>query len=143
MARRTYQLSIVTPERTVYEDVVNSVTLPAEGGYLGVWAGHAPMVAAVRPGMVTLYEKTSEQETAHYAVGSGFAEVSDGKMILIVDHCQLETDIDAQGAEAALERAKELLLRALRGDEDVDVEAAQQAKEFAEAQLHVAYLRGR
>ena len=143
MARKTYQLSIVTPERKVYDEVVNSTTLPAENGYLGVWADHAPMVAAVRPGMVTLYEGTSEQETAHYAVGAGFAEVSGGKMILLVDSCELEEDIDAGRAEVALERAKELLKRALRGDKDVDVDAARQAIERAEARLHVAYLRGK
>ena len=143
MARRTYQLSIVTPERTVYEDVVNSVTLPAEGGYLGVWAGHAPMVAAVRPGMVTLHEGTSEVETAHYAIGAGFAEVSEGKMVLLVDSCELEDDIDAGRAEVALERAKEMLRRALRGEEGFDLDAAQAAKDRAEARLHVAYLRGK
>lgn len=143
MARKTYQLSIVTPERTVYEDQVNSTTLPAENGYLGVWANHAPMVAAVRPGMVTLFEGTSEQETAHYAVGAGFAEVSGEKMILIVDHCELETDLDAQSIERQLAEAKELLRRWRAGETDIDVEAAQQAKDYAEAALHVAYLRGR
>ena len=143
MARKTYQLSIVTPERTVYEDRVNSTTLPAENGYLGVWADHAPMVAAVRAGMVTLFEGTSETETAHYAVGPGFAEVSDGKMILIVDHCELETDLDAASVERKLEEAKELLRRWRAGEADIDADAAQQAKEYAEACLHVAYMRGR
>lgn len=143
MARKTYQLSIVTPERTVYEDQVNSATLPSEGGYLGVWANHAPMVAAVVPGMLTLFEGTSEQETAHYAVGGGFAEVSEGKMILVVDSCELESDIDAKRAEVALERAKELLKQALRGDASVDLEAAKAAKDRAEARLHVAYMRGK
>lgn len=143
MPRKTYQLSIVTPERTVYDAEVNSTTLPAEGGYLGVWADHAPMVAAVRAGMVTLHEGTSELETAHYAVGAGFAEVSGGKMVLIVDTCELEDDIDAQRAERSLERAKELLRQALRGEEGVDLEAAQQMKERAEARIKVAYLRGK
>ncbi len=143
MPRKTYQLSIVTPERTVYDAEVNSTTLPAEGGYLGVWADHAPMVAAVTPGMVTLYEGSSDQETAHYAVGAGFAEVSGGKMVLIVDSCELEDDIDAQRAERALERAKELLKQGLRGDASIDLDAAQQMKERAEARIKVAYLRGK
>ena len=143
MARKTYQLSIVTPEKTVYEDDVNSTTIPAENGYLGVWANHAPMVAAVRAGMVTVHEGTSEKETAHYAVGGGFAEVSGGKMILVVDHCELENDLDAASIENKLAEAKELLRRWRAGDTEVDGDAAQQAKEFAEACLHVAYMRGR
>jgi F-type H+-transporting ATPase subunit epsilon len=93
--------------------------------------------------MVTLHEGTSELETAHYAVGAGFAEVSGGKMVLIVDTCELEDDIDAQRAERSLERAKELLRQALRGEEGVDLEAAQQMKERAEARIKVAYLRGK
>lgn len=142
MARKTYPLSIVTPERTVYEGEVSSTVLPAESGYLGVWADHAPMIAALKPGMLTLYEGASEQETAHYAIGGGFAEVSGNKMILAVDSCELESDIDAKRAEKALERAKELLKRALSGDKDIDLTRAQAAKDRAEARLHVAYLRG-
>lgn len=143
MARTTYKLTIVTPEKTVYEDLVNSTTIPAENGYLGVWAHHAPMVAAVRPGMVTLHEGTSEKETAHYAVGGGFAEVSQEKMILVVDHCELETDLDAQSIERQLAEAKDLLRRWRAGEADIDADAAQQAKDYAEACLHVAYMRGK
>ena len=143
MARKTYPLSIVTPERTVYEGEVSSTVLPAETGYLGVWADHAPMVAALKPGMLTLYEGTSEQETAHYAIGAGFAEVSNNKMILAVDNCELEDDIDARRAERALERAKELLKRGLQGDKTIDGARAEAAMDRAEARLHVAYLRGK
>lgn len=143
MARKTYPLSIVTPERTVYEGEVSSTVLPAETGYLGVWADHAPMIAALKPGMLTLYEGTSEQETAHYAIGAGFAEVSGNKMILAVDNCELEDDIDARRAESALERAKELLKRGLLGDASIDLARAEAARDRAEARLHVAYLRGK
>ena len=142
MARRTYHLSIVTPERTVYEGAVNSTTLPAVGGYVGVWANHAPMVAAVRPGMLTLHEGSHEEEGPHFAVGAGFAEVSHNKLILIVDSAELEGEIDVARAQSALERAQERLRRALQGDHEIDVDRAREAEERARARLHVAYLRG-
>lgn len=142
MARKTYPLSVVTPERAVYEGEVCSATLPAEGGYLGVWADHAPMVAALVPGVLTVHEGTSDQPTAHYAVGAGFAEVSGNKMILAVDTCELDRDIDAERAEKALARARERLAQALHGDDSIDVARAEAAKARAEARLHAAYLRG-
>ena len=60
MARATYELNIVTPEKSVFDGPVSSTTLPGEAGYLGVWAHHAPMVAALIPGVLTVFEGTSE-----------------------------------------------------------------------------------
>lgn len=142
MARKTYQLSIVTPERTVFEGEVNSTTLPTVGGYVGVWANHAPMVAAVRPGMLTLHEGTREEEGPHFAVGAGFAEVSQNELVMIVDSAELEQEIDVDRAKSALERAQGRLRQAVQGDHDVDVNRAREAEERARARLHVAYLRG-
>ena len=142
MARKTYQLDIVTPEKNVYSGEVSSTTLPGDGGYLGVWANHAPMVAALVPGTLTLHEGASEIPTALYAVGGGFAEVSDNEMVLLVDNAEAAGEIDTARAERALERAKDRLAKALAGDEDIDAERARRARERAEARIHVAYLRG-
>jgi F-type H+-transporting ATPase subunit epsilon len=142
VARRTYHLSIVTPERTVYEGEVNSTTLPAVGGYVGVWANHAPMVAAVRPGLLSLHEGAREEEGPHFAVGAGFAEVSQNELVMIVDSAELEQEIDVGRAERALERAQERLRQAMHGDHDVDVSRAREAEERARARIRVAYLRG-
>lgn len=143
MARKTYQLDIVTPEKTVYSGEVNSATLPGDGGYLGVWANHAPMVAALVPGSLTIHEGASEMPTALYAVGSGFAEVSENKMVLLVDCAEQAAEIDTVRAERALERAKQMLAKALAGDPNIDADRARRARERAEARIHVAYLRGR
>jgi F-type H+-transporting ATPase subunit epsilon len=143
VARKTYQLDIVTPEKTVYGGEVCSATLPGDGGYLGVWANHAPMVAALVPGSLTLHEGASEVPTALYAVGGGFAEVSENKMVLLVDNAEQAAEIDTSRAEQALERAKEMLAKALAGDDEIDAERARRAKERAEARIHVAYLRGK
>lgn len=143
MARSTYQLDIVTPEKMVWSGAVNSSTLPGDEGYLGVWANHAPMVAALIPGTLSLHEGTSESPTVVYAVGAGFAEVSDNEMVLLVDSAEPGDEIDTERAQRALERAKKRLHDGLHGDDSIDVERARRAQERAEARLHVAYLRGK
>ena len=140
MARATYQLSIVTPEKSVFDGEVSSTTLPGQTGYLGVWAHHAPMVAALIPGVLTVYEGGSESPTREWAIGGGFAQVADNKMILIVDSAEDRGEIDVARAEAALHRAQDRLREALT-DKSIDVERALAAKERAEARLRVAYVR--
>jgi F-type H+-transporting ATPase subunit epsilon len=138
VARATYQLNIVTPEKSVFDGAVSSTTLPGEAGYLGVWAHHAPMVASLVPGVLSVHEGASEASTRQWAIGGGFAQVSENKMILVVDSAEDQGEIDVARAEAALARAKEHLREALT-DKSIDAERAQAAKERAEARLKVAY----
>ena len=138
MARATYELNIVTPEKGVFDGAVSSTTLPGEAGYLGVWAHHAPMVAALDPGVLTVFEGSSESPTREWAIGGGFAQVSDNKMILIVDSAEDKGEIDVPRAEAALKRAQDHLREALT-DKTIDTDRAHAAKERAEARLKVAY----
>jgi len=139
VARATYELNIVTPEKSVFDGAVSSTTLPGESGYLGVWAHHAPMVAALEAGVLTVFEGTSESPTREWAVGGGFAQVADNKMILIVDSAEDKGEIDVARAEASLKRAQVRLREAVT-DKSIDVERAQAAKERADARLKVAYI---
>ena len=138
MARATYDLNIVTPEKGVFDGAVSSTTLPGEAGYLGVWAHHAPMVAALNPGVLTVFEGTSESPTREWAIGGGFAQVAANKIILIVDSAEDKGEIDVARAEAALKRAQDHLREALT-DKTIDTDRAQSAKDRAEARLKVAY----
>jgi F-type H+-transporting ATPase subunit epsilon len=141
VARATYQLSIVTPEKSVFEGEVSSATLPGQTGYLGVWAHHAPMVAALVPGALTVHEGPSEQPTRILAIAGGFAQVAENRMILVVDAAEDQGQIDPARAEAALERAEARLREALT-DKTIDVERAESARARAQARLKVAYTRG-
>jgi F-type H+-transporting ATPase subunit epsilon len=141
VARAIYQLSIVTPEHNVFDGEVNSTTLPGESGYLGVWAHHAPMVAALIPGVLTVHEGNSEQPTRAYAVGGGFAQIADNKLILIVDSAEDQGEIDTARAEASLKRAMDRLREALTNP-DTNVDRAEASRQRAEARLKVAHTRG-
>ena len=142
MAKTPYHLSIVTPAGGVFEGEVTSLIFPGEDGAIGVWAHHAPMLAAMKPGTMILEEVEHTEVEKTFAVGAGFAEVSDNNAILLVDNCEAAEDIDVERAKAALERAKKRLAQAI-GDDSIDRERAQAAMERAQARQKAGYLRGK
>jgi F-type H+-transporting ATPase subunit epsilon len=136
-----FQLSIVTPAKTVYEGAVTSVTLPASDGYLGVWANHAPMVAAMRPGVLAFNDVEDPNRGLVYAVGGGFCEVSNNHLIILVDSADAAGEIDFDAVRSELRRKREEL-RARMNEPDFDAEAARNEIEVFEAQVKVGYTRG-
>ncbi|MCU0315260.1 MAG: ATP synthase F1 subunit epsilon [Fimbriimonadaceae bacterium] len=105
-----FKLSVVAPDRTVYEDVVKSVILPGIEGYLGVQSNHEPLIVALRPGIIEYVETTGIR---HYvSITGGFAEVSDNNVIVLADEAKLSREIDLALEEKILEDAR----KALRGE---------------------------
>jgi F-type H+-transporting ATPase subunit epsilon len=102
---KSFKVVIVTPDKTAYEGESISTTVPGQAGYIGIWADHAPLVAAVAPGVVEL--RTDEAGSAvFFSVGTGFVEISDNVVNLMVDTCEKSGEIDVERAEHALERAR-------------------------------------
>ena len=80
MSAPLFKLQVLTPDARVLEAEVESLVLPGVGGLFGVLARHAPMVAALRPGIMKI-GRTGE--TDFCVVGDGAAEVSpDGVLVL-------------------------------------------------------------
>ena len=141
MAKTPFHLSIVTPEGSSFDGEIVSLQFPGEDGLIGVWAHHAPMLASMRPGKLIFEEAGHAERQKTFAVGGGFAEVSDNNAMLLVDTCEAAEDIDVDRARAALERAKKLLAQAM-SDDSIDAEAAQEAVDRAEARIRAGYTRG-
>lgn len=141
MAKTPFHLSIVTPGGSSFEGEILSLQFPGEDGLIGVWAHHAAMLAAMKPGKLLLEESHQAEVAKTYAVGAGFAEVSDNSAILLVDTCEASGEIDVDRAKAALDRAKKFLAQA-SSDESIDEERARAALERAEARIAAAYTRG-
>lgn len=81
-----FHLQVYTPERKVFEDRVQSMILPAIGGYVGVLARHAPMVAALDRGTLTIIrERAGKAESVSYEVQGGFLEVHRNQATLLLD----------------------------------------------------------
>jgi F-type H+-transporting ATPase subunit epsilon len=128
---KTFKLQVVTPERQVLAVDAESAVLPGAKGSFGVLAEHAPMLAALKPGVVKV---THGGKTDLYSCGGGYAEVTGDKLIVLADSLEAPSDIDSERAKKALKRAEERLSGRPPG---TDVDRAMAALDRARARLAV------
>src|SRR6267154_1704349 len=100
MAKK-FKTEIVTPEKVVFSEEIESLIIPAERGYLGVLAGHAPLLCALQPGVITIRGDRGEQ---HYSTSGGFMEVTGGKAVLLTENAEEAGSIDIARAQEAKKR---------------------------------------
>ena len=99
-------LDIVTPEKKIFSGSVENVYLPGADGEMGILSLHAGLVTALKPGELRYLVNG---KTESLAIGSGFAEVTQTKVIVLTDSALGEAEIDAEQVEAAIQRAQEKL----------------------------------
>ncbi len=109
-----FELTIVTPEGETYHGSVERVVLPGREGEFGVLAQHERFLAPLKVGAV---EILAADGPLYAAVSDGFAEVDGDRVTVLVDTCELEHEIDAARADAAVAAAQQYLEKAA-GDED-------------------------
>jgi F-type H+-transporting ATPase subunit epsilon len=98
------QLEIVTPEKRVFSDTVDTVVLPGSEGELGILESHVPLVTALSPGELAY---TKAGATHHLAVGTGFVEITGHRVAVLTDMAMGESEIDEKTVEEAMKRAEE------------------------------------
>jgi F-type H+-transporting ATPase subunit epsilon len=109
-----FELTIVTPEGQAYQGRVERVVLPGSEGEFGVLTNHERFLSPLRVGAV---EILTEEGPLYAAVADGFAEVDGESVTVLVDSCELEHEIDAARADAAVAAAQQYLEKTA-GDED-------------------------
>ena len=102
-----FKLTVHTPEATLLDQEVLSVTAPGAEGYLGVLAHHAPLITALRAGKLSIRKTDGQMD--HYAVGGGFLEVADNHATVLADSCEHTDSIDVSRAREAEKRARQFL----------------------------------
>jgi F-type H+-transporting ATPase subunit epsilon len=88
----TFHFDLVSPESLLFSGEVEQVDVPGSEGDFGVLAGHAPLVATLRPGILTIFANGQRQRIA---VFGGFAEVSPSGLTVLADSATAVEDIDA------------------------------------------------
>ena len=136
MARRRFDVSLVTPEGAAYEGEAEMIVVPGAAGEIGVLARHAPLVATLKAGSTRVH--VSEGDVQEYATGPGFFKVELDRAIALVDDAVLATEIDDARAKAQLEEAKSELERVERGESNADRWQLEQRIRHAENQLAVS-----
>ena len=117
------QLEVVTPERLLVREDVESVQAPGEAGYLGILPGHAAFVGLLGTGVL---DYAAGGRRRYLAVSGGFIEVLPGHVRVLADVAERAEDINVERAKAALKRAQEDLAKASASGEGApDATAAQ------------------
>jgi F-type H+-transporting ATPase subunit epsilon len=114
-------LEIVTPEKRVLTTGADEVRAPGVQGGFGIRANHAPFMTALEPGRLTAVLGGQEQ---HYAVGGGFLQVSDNKVIVLADTAEAAADIDVERAKKALAESTERLRTLSEQDQAFSAESS-------------------
>jgi F-type H+-transporting ATPase subunit epsilon len=104
----TIALEIVTPDGVKLSESVSELTAPSVDGEFGVLPGHRPMLATLATGIVTY---TVDGQKHDVAVGPGFAEIIDDKVILLTDHFTTKEAIDPVIVRKQLKEVDEELER--------------------------------
>jgi F-type H+-transporting ATPase subunit epsilon len=89
----TFHFDLVSPEKLAFSGEVDQVDIPGVEGDFGVLAGHAPVVAAIRPGILVMTTGGNHQKII---VLGGLAEVSDKGLTVLADVATSIQDLDRQ-----------------------------------------------
>ena len=130
---------IVSQDRTVYEGNVDMVIAPGIEGDMGILPNHAPLLSALRIGILKV--RTKEREEV-FTIAGGVIEVQPEIITVLADAAENVREIDVARAEAARRRAEEVLQAGLPPDTD-DYLALEAALRRSTLRLEAARRYGR
>jgi F-type H+-transporting ATPase subunit epsilon len=110
----SFQLNLVSPEKLLFTGPVDQVDLPGVEGDFGVLAGHAPIVARLRPGIVTAMAGSMHEK---FVVLGGLAEFSDEVLTILADTAETVEDFDLAGLRAKIDEMQEAVAKEPASDE--------------------------
>jgi F-type H+-transporting ATPase subunit epsilon len=109
------ELQVVTPQRHVLQETVQSVELPGKDGYLGVLPGHAPLLTELGIGILT-YVK--DGRSRFLTIAHGYSEVLPDRVIVLAEISERAEEIDLDRTRAARDRAQSALAKTPAADPD-------------------------
>ena len=95
----TFHFELVSPDRISFSGEVDQVDVPGSEGDFGVLAGHAPLIALLRPGLMTVY---AGGEQTKLVVLGGFAEVGPDGLTVLADVATSLEDCDRVALQAQI-----------------------------------------
>ena len=129
-----FEVEILTPEGEVWGGEVHQVSTRTAGGEIGILANHAPLLAALRPTELRLFE--GDGEPRRYAQAHGWLQVFGNHARLLVEEAIAPEDLDAGTLKEQLADAEQRLSEA--EDKSGEQKRAQKDRDRAEAFLAIA-----
>lgn len=115
MSTPKIKFKIVTPEKEVFEDEVDQVTLPVTDGQVTILPNHTSYIASLRPGEI-IFKKGDEEIVL--ATSGGFVEFDKNKLVFLADTAERIEEINVKEAEEAKKRAEELMKTRITMDDE-------------------------
>jgi F-type H+-transporting ATPase subunit epsilon len=115
-------LTVVTPEKTIFEGNVISVIAPGTVGYLELLTHHAPLITSLEPGKLTITDQNKSKKV--FAISGGLLEMNTHETTILGDAIEAPEEINYHRAEEAFKRA---LDRIASKDPSIDVPRAKKA----------------
>jgi F-type H+-transporting ATPase subunit epsilon len=105
---------LVSPERLLLSDEADMVTVPATEGYMGVMAGHAPVVTTLRAGMIDVSKDGTDTK---FFIRGGFAEISAAKITVLAEDAVPMSEMDLAVLDQRIRDAEENVIAAKSDNE--------------------------
>ena len=126
------QLEVVTPERRVLSEPVNSVTVPARTGEMQILPGHAAVISELKTGVLTYSE---DGATFQLHVSGGFVEISDDRVSVLAEIAERPEEIDAARAKLSRDHTEKELTSWSGTEEDFEKARAKLERSIVRLQL--------
>ena len=131
MDAKYFQIEIATPQDHRNFDRASSCSAPGVQGRFQILFNHAPFISLLDVGELRI---DSPEEVKCFAIGGGFIQVLNNKVLFLLDAIESVEEIDIERAESALERAKK---RIHSKEEDIDIPRAKLAYARALNRLNI------
>lgn len=115
-------LEIITPEKPIFKDQIEAVTIPGTLGSFQILKDHAPLISSFEVGIVKVKKATAE---TYYTTAGGTVEVNNNNVLVLADSIEKVEAIDKDRAEKAKQRAEERLRK--KSEENIDEARARAA----------------
>ena len=134
---QTIQFELVSPEEKLVSEPVKMALIPGEEGEFGVLAGHASLVASLRPGVVELYAEGQDAASQRIFIAGGFADVTGEQCTVLAEEATAVDALNQSEIEQQIADFNEDLGRA----ED-EIEKARAEKNLAMAKAKLSAITG-
>lgn len=128
----TYHLDVVSAEQQIFSGLVEKIQVTGSEGELGIYPGHAPLLTAIKPGMVHIVKQYGHDEYIY--LSGGILEVQPSIVTVLADTAIRGTDLDEELALGAKHKAEEHM-HGSHGDVDYAQASAELAKAIAKLRV--------
>jgi F-type H+-transporting ATPase subunit epsilon len=108
-----FHFDLVGPEKLLFSGEVDQVDVPGSEGDFGVLAGHAPLIAMLRPGILTIY---ADGNRTRAMITGGFAEANPKGLTVLADSAVPADDVDRDVLAGQIRDLEEDVADAKDGD---------------------------